>query len=130
MTERQVPCDYCGQPAVFLSNSTVVYHKNYGPLWRCEPCDAYVTCHPGTTVPLGKLANRELRYARRMAHAAFDVKWRDAPKHKRSAARHNAYAWLAAKLKMRVADTHIGLFNIEQCMDVVRLCLNDRKVPS
>ena len=61
-------CPYCGAP-VLLKDSNYVYHnnKNYGKMWVCSnypECDAYVGCHPGTTIPLGRLADSALRKAK------------------------------------------------------------------
>lgn len=66
-------CPYCERPAEFLASSARVYHgRDYGPVWACLPCAAWVGCHKGTTQPLGRLANAELRKAKMAAHAAFD----------------------------------------------------------
>jgi len=42
---------------------------------------------------MGRLANAQLRSARRDAHASFDSLWRDG-----AMSRSQAYAWLAAAL--------------------------------
>ena len=58
-------CPYCGANVV-LRDSHFVYHnnKNYGKMWVCSnfpQCDSYVGCHPGTDIPLGRLADSVLR---------------------------------------------------------------------
>lgn len=78
MTE-QLRCPYCGSPAK-LTTSQQIYGSNfdYGAMWCCVNyplCHAYVGCHPGTEIPLGRLANKELREAKKKAHAAFDRLW-------------------------------------------------------
>jgi len=50
--------------------------------WLCKPCDAYVGCHNNTERPLGTLANKELRTARKETKAKFIEKfmqgdWKD-----------------------------------------------------
>lgn len=70
-------CPYCNRKAVLLMNSSELYynHINYGPVWICRPCDAWVGCHKNQSgsriVPKGRLANAELRKAKIEAHAAF-----------------------------------------------------------
>ena len=114
-------CPYCGAEAR-LADSAVVYHgTSYGPIWLCAnypSCDAYVGCHKGTTEPLGRLADWELRKAKRAAHETFDKLWKGKPK----GARKKAYAWLAERMGLAIDDCHIGMFDVEQCQEVVRLC--------
>jgi hypothetical protein len=80
----------------------------------CTPCDARVGCHPGTTTPLGDLANGPLRDARMAAHAAFDPLWQSGQL-RRSA----AYGWLSDTLGVDPKKTHIGMFDAETCARVV-----------
>lgn len=117
-------CPYCHGEAVLVDGSVIyplrpdLYEKTF---YRCEPCKAYVGCHPGTTNPLGRLANAELRKAKMSAHAAFDPLWKGK---KRS--RRQAYAWLAHELGIDVSRCHIGEFDIEQCQRVVDVCTRKR----
>ena len=55
-----ITCDYCGRPAQ-LTDSAIVYGRSYGLIYYCAPCQAWVGVHKGTTTPLGRLANHELR---------------------------------------------------------------------
>ena len=119
-------CGYCGQPAK-LVHSAQVYGKDYGGMmWRCDPCDAHVGCHKGTSVPLGSLADADLRAARQRAHAAFDPIWRNKPG---SAfhARRNLYNRMARHLGLPVERTHIGFFDAKTCAEVVKFCQEIRK---
>ncbi|MFB5268120.1 zinc-finger-containing protein [Paenibacillus enshidis] len=38
---------------------------------------AYVGVHDGTDIPLGRLANRELRELKKQCHALFDPVWKN-----------------------------------------------------
>lgn len=119
-------CPHCKSSALFLTSSEAVYNgRDFGPVWVCWPCEAWVGCHRGTSRPLGRLANKELRLAKREAHNAFDPLWMnlreaypDLPmpsrKHK-GVARTRAYAWLAGQLGIDRRDCHIGMFDVEQC---------------
>lgn len=108
-------CPYCkGEP--MLRDSNVVYGRSYGPIWYCEPCNAWVGCHPGTNDPLGRLANATLREAKKRAHEAFDQIWK-----KKIMSRTAAYAWLSRRLGIPKKYTHIGMFNVETCSKVITL---------
>lgn len=97
----------------------------------CEPCDASVGCHgrgntvrQGTvevisdgTLPMGRLANAELRKAKQHAHAVFDPIWRE-----HGTSRRDAYRWLAKQLGIPFEQAHIGEFDVATCRRVVKLC--------
>lgn len=112
-----VMCDYCGKPAA-LVDSAEIYRRSYGPMWLCRPCDACVGTHKNSPKhhPLGRLANRELREAKKAAHAAFDPVWRSGRK-----TRQQAYGWLAEQLGIPFAKTHIGMFDVDLCRRTVEV---------
>lgn len=115
-------CPYCGKHAQ-LKNGQDVYpgrefelsHMNY---WVCQPCDARIVCRPRSTIPVGRLANAELRAAKVAAHKAFDPLWRSGVLSKT-----DAYNWLAFKMRLPVEKCQFGFFTVEQCMAVVAVCL-------
>ncbi|WP_278247013.1 zinc-finger-containing protein [Agathobaculum desmolans] len=72
---KDVICNYCGRKAE-LVDSKVIYGTSYGMMYLCRRCNAYVGCHKGTDRPLGRLADAELRYWKKAAHAVFDPLWR------------------------------------------------------
>lgn len=120
-------CPYCGSDTE-LKDSAVIYNgKSYGMVWVCSrfpACNSYVGCHKGTTKPLGIPANLELRNARSLAHKLLDSMWLFRAINEDisdSKARSDAYAWLAAAMKLDPADCHIGMFDLEQCRRVVDL---------
>ena len=117
---NELLCPYCGQEAKLVGGLDVYPHRPdlaEKKLYQCAPCDAYVGCHPGTTNPLGRLANAELRKAKMAAHAAFDPTWKDGKKK-----RGSAYAWLSDRLGVDKKDCHIGMFDVETCRRVVEVC--------
>jgi hypothetical protein len=76
---------------------------------------------------MGRLANEELRYWKKEAHAAFDPIWQGKVnlgwgKYK---ARNSTYEWLAKEMKLPVEHAHIGMFDVNQCKKVVELCKNE-----
>src|SRR5580698_695736 len=85
--------------------------------YLCRHCDAYVGCHPGTEMPLGRLADADLRLAKRKAHAAFDPLWKSG-----MISRGKCYGWLANQLGIQKIECHIGMFDIDTCCRVVEVC--------
>lgn len=138
MKPERIICPYCNVPADFV-DSSVIYKRSYGMIYLCSnfpECDAYVGVHNGTAKPLGKMANRELREARKKAHAAFDPLWQEKliitqknnRHYSKSRARNEMYAWLANELGIPKARCHIAMFDVETCKQVVEVCRLDRNV--
>jgi hypothetical protein len=114
-----VKCDYCGKDAVKVTGKEVYPHRKdlcNKQFWWCEPCDAYVGCHRDGR-PLGRLANAKLRRLRMKAHEKFDKIWQSG-----RVSRTEAYKLLAKKLGIEVDNCHIGMFNDDACVDVLRAC--------
>lgn len=117
MQKYEVICPYCDCPAL-LMDSKHIYRESYGKkIYFCLICGAYVGCHPGGTKPLGTPANKALRTARNMAHQVFDRIWKS-----RRMSRSAAYARLAEQMGLPGEKTHIGMFDLEQCGQVMRIC--------
>jgi len=115
-------CQYCHEEAELVGGKTIYPHRfdlHHKAFWRCEPCGAYVGCHPGTQKPLGILADEILRRWKSKTHAAFDPIWRG----NREMSRKQAYSWLASELKIHKSQCHIGMFNIDMCKRVINLCV-------
>lgn len=109
-------CRYCGSKVIFTKNK-------FGYIYKCSNCDSYVGVHRGTQVPLGTLANKELRHWRGMAHKYFDILWRHKKiVHNDKNGRHKAYKWLAQEMGLTKNECHIAKFDIEECKTVVALC--------
>lgn len=124
---RQTPiCPYCEKRSTFLASSASLYGgRDFGPVYACMPCGAWVGCHPGTTAPLGRLADSELRRAKQAAHAAFDPLWKRKMRREsvdKGVARNAGYAWLAEQLGIHRSECHIGMFDVATCARVVAIC--------
>lgn len=117
-------CDYCKEEVGLVGGDRIYPHR---PdlfelrFWFCSDCDAWVGCHRGTTNPLGRLANAELRQAKIEAHAAFDQLWKSTTP-AGTFDRSGAYKWLAEQLGISRDDCHIGMFDVEMCRRVVEVC--------
>lgn len=123
-----VNCDYCGQPAECVTGADVYPHRPdlaKKIIWECKPCDARVGCHPGTTSPLGRLANDQLRALKVEAHAKFDPLWQSG-----QMKRPDAYAWLASELEIEKSRCHIGYFNEDMCERVIEVCNERNRSPA
>lgn len=124
-------CQYCNKPARLVKGYDIYPHRPdlaHLFVWQCKPCDAYVGCHrkgayvnelkreSDGTVPLGTLANRELRAARKVAHDAIDPYWRV-----KGFKRTLVYDRLAKLMQIPKDECHIGMFDVKRCQEAVKL---------
>ena len=111
-------CPYCGKQAE-LKDSSIIYGRSYGLVYICQDfpkCDSFVGVHKGTHTPLGRMANKELREWKKLAHFYFDGAWKRA-----KVSRDRAYRTLAVKMGLPIEKAHIGMFDVEQCKRVVEI---------
>lgn len=122
-------CRYCGGvirlvPAKKIYGETSA--KRLGLLnekiYQCQNCNARVGCHKGTTRPLGNVANETLRLKRIETHQVFDAYWQG-----RGMSRTQGYRWLAKKMNLPDQRAHIGGFEMEQCQEVIALCMTEER---
>jgi hypothetical protein len=102
----------CGRP-VEIVHHTDIYGRVYGEwpwMYRCAACDASVGMHPFTNIPLGTLADKELRRARKLCKQPFEQVWQGG-----RMSRTDAYQRLAWHLGIKVEQCHFGLFDAHQC---------------
>lgn len=111
-------CPYCGSPVTLRSADGIYRDNSRGAmLYVCShypECDAYVRVHSGTKVPMGSLANRELRALRRAAHHYFDQLYRSG-----MMSREDAYQWLAQWISAPLSEAHIGHLGEYYCRKVI-----------
>ena len=126
-------CPYCGSPIVLRSAAGIYKHDGEGTmLYVCSKypeCDAYVRVYPGTKIPMGSLANKDLRFLRIEAHRYFDQLYQTGIMSK-----NEAYGWLAGMLQAPLSQAHIGYLGEYYCRQVIEECGrildNRRKVQS
>ena len=118
---KEVFCPYCGKRAEFVDSAEVYHGRSYGMIYLCRPCDAYVGCHGNGKgdSPKGRLANAELRRWKIAAHNAIDPLWKFGPFR---GLRNSAYAWLAEQMGLPKEKTHIGMFDVAECQQVIQIC--------
>lgn len=117
-------CSYCGS-VVNLVDSMKIYGKSYGYVYVCSKypqCDSYVGVYEGTDIPLGRLANKQLREMKRFAHIYFDFLWKTKKKHGYKNGRQLGYLWLSKQLQLPLYRTHIGCFDLYYCNKVIAIC--------
>lgn len=105
-------CSSCGGDVV-IAHHTEVYGREYSEwpwMYRCPACDSSVGMHPFTSIPLGTLADRQLRTLRNNCKQPFELVWRSG-----LMSRDQAYAALADHLGMPVENCHFGWFDADQC---------------
>ena len=98
-------------------------------MYICRPCDAWVGVHKGTDKALGRLANKELREAKKEAHFWFDkiaktnLIYKVFPKYMDGVSNRNrAYLWLSEQLGIPRDICHIGMMDVADCKRVIELC--------
>ena len=119
MAAEKVSCPYCGCVAPLVTGEEVYPHRRdlYAKqFYACLPCGAWVGCHPGTTKPLGRLANAHLRQAKMRVHALLDPLWRSG-----AAKRSTVYARLSDHLSITPQECHVGMFDLERCANAERV---------
>ena len=127
MTQRVpvVVCHYCCQACDWHESSKFIYGTDYGSIWVCPRCDAWVGCVGGGKKALGTPANEEDRALRQEAHATLDPLWRRVAKRDEipeSFARRRAYKWLSEVMGISPTNCHIGMMHGPQLRRVIAMC--------
>ena len=110
-------CPYCGTKPELIDSAEIYNGTSYGPIYICRQCNAYVGVHKFTNMPLGRLANAELRELKKQAHEVFDKIWK--LRYKRG--RHQAYYWLSKQLERPFDYTHIGMMDEDSCRKTIEV---------
>jgi len=111
-------CPYCKSPIVYRSADGIYKENSRNTMLyvcsRYPECDAYVRVHTGTRIPVGTLANHELRRLRREAHQHFDRLHLSGVMSKQ-----DAYRWLADLIGSPMSEAHIGHMGEYYCRLVI-----------
>ncbi|MDH3659539.1 MAG: DUF3268 family zinc-finger domain-containing protein [Alphaproteobacteria bacterium] len=115
-------CLHCGGDCRLTDGAEIYPHRpdlHHKPIWKCDPCQATVGCHPGGTKPLGYAADKKTRDARMQLHnLMLDPLWLD--EQDRKDARRRTYRFLARALGIGRDECHTGMFTIDRCRDAWR----------
>jgi hypothetical protein len=107
-------CNCCGAAVRLVSNAEIYHGREYGEwpyAYLCTGCRAYVGLHPDTDLPLGILADKDTREARKDAKAIFY----DLVLPRFHGDRNKAYGWLAGAMGIDRRECHFGLFDAARC---------------
>ena len=111
-------CPYCGSTVVYRSADGIYHDNSRGVmLYVCTnypECDSYVRVHDGTNIPVGTLANHELRTLRRTAHSYFDRLHTSG-----LLTKQESYQWLAHFISAPLSQAHIGFLGEYYCKQVI-----------
>lgn len=111
-------CPYCCTNTNLVDSSMIYNGVSYGMIYICPICSSYVGCYKNTHKALGRLANQELREAKKKAHHYLDQLWKP-----HSFKRPLIYSWLSEQLGIPKEFTHIGMSDILQCERIVELSI-------
>ena len=123
MKRVNIKCPYCGSQA-YLRPPSVVYGGHTddpeAKLYVCARypfCDAYVAAHKDTLLPMGTLADRNLRRKRMEAHSVLNRLMVSG-----LMTRKQAYRWLQTQLGLPESEAHIAKFSELRCQKVIEMC--------
>lgn len=117
-------CYYCRNKTEYV-DSIEVYRESYGYIFLCRPCKAWVNTHnQSQDQAFGFVAKKELRDLRHTAHGFYDPLWQKKVSQgaSRKAAQSKAREWLAEQLNIEIVECHMGMFDNDQCRQVIELC--------
>ena len=106
-------CNCCGSSRVSVEDHYRLYGKEFSDwpyVWFCQDCEAYVGMHPFTAIPLGTLADKKTREARKLCKPFFEELYQSGLMN-----RSEAYEKLAEKLNVSKKECHFGMFDIHMC---------------
>ena len=116
--DSAIRCPTCGSTMI-LRSADGIYRDNpdHTMLYVCKhypECDTYMRTYPGTGIPMGMPANRELRALRIEAHRYFDQLYLGGIMSKK-----DAYLWLAELLQVPLSQAHISFLGEYYCRKVM-----------
>ena len=118
LKQKQIKCPYCHahaslRPASLVYGSTPQTRGKF--LYVCDrwpACNAYVSAHERTLLPMGRSAPQTHSgpsCPKKLQQDCHMEKW-------------EVYIWLQAKLGLDAHQTHIGQFSEYMCEQVISLC--------
>ncbi|MFM0205320.1 zinc-finger-containing protein [Paraburkholderia fungorum] len=131
----QPVCDYCAVKAVLVraGEEAYPYRDNHGPLWLCASCEAWIGVFSRSrrNVPLGRLANAELRDWKAKLHDALEPL--AVAKVRRDGcnlfeARARGMNWLAGEMALEGKYGNIHQLDLDQCKTAIGLIEQFRRL--
>lgn len=137
-------CPYCHSEVELVTGAKVYPHRPEladRHIWRCTSCDAQVGCHRAGarvvgrggletisdgTLPMGSLANAELRAARVETHRLLDALGQPPARMSRA----EAYAWMGRVLELPPERAHVAALSFDECVKVMHGIEDLMRTPS
>lgn len=119
-----ITCPYCSSNARFVERRKV-FPLGEGYIYICSnypTCNAYVGVHMNRVIPLGSMANKELRLLRKQCHKYFDYLHRKKAAKGYAFSKNKAYKWLSDVMMIPLDKAHIAMFGIEECNRAIEIC--------
>ena len=119
-----IHCPNCGAKAA-LHPASFVYGNDRGTykyLYVCDrypACNSYVAAHRTTRLPLGSLADGDLRHKRILAHHALH-----SVQAQLGMNRDQSYRWLQTQMGLPGDQVHIAKCGDYRCEQIIRICEN------
>lgn len=116
-------CNLCGGDVEIVGHAEIYNGAEYGCwpyVYKCEDCDAYVGIHRDTDLPLGTLADKKIREARKDCKHYFMelMRWKDWDM-------NTGYDWLYKEMDMPRAECHFGMFDVKRCKQAAVCCIKE-----
>jgi len=116
-------CPYCKSKTDYSKSSAEVYNgQDFGPIFICRPCKAWVGAHKDREEPMGMVCKSDDKLSRVITHAYFDPLWQPASKYQIFKTRAQAYEMFAREMKLPPALAHIGCLTISECVKLQAIC--------
>lgn len=117
-------CPYCLKKSILMGGNKLYGQERlkYRLFYVCQPCKAWVGCHPDSDRPLGTIAKPALRRLRREVHRQLDPLWQ-----KGKINRHRLYKKLAQKMEIDPKDCHVGFMDEPLCKKALRAVAEIRR---
>lgn len=113
-----VNCDHCNSTNIrFVENKIKIHKGKFYNCWLCLDCEALVSCHYKTRIPLGYMTDISGRRLRKDLHLCFDKLWQLG-----YMSREEAYKWLAIRMLKPRSETHISRLSKQELRDAMVYC--------
>ena len=110
-------CPKCNGKVACVTNE-LVYGRELGEypwIYICTKCDMYTGLHPWTNIPVGTLADKPTREARKKGKKPFNLMVDNL-------GRKKAYKTLANLMGIPTSECHFGWFDVAQCVHAQECC--------
>lgn len=117
-------CNICGYTDIKIVGHADIYGgREYGDwpyAYQCQDCGSYVGIHKDTDLPLGTLADSDLRHHRKRCKHYF-IQLLESKGWNQNA----GYDFLHKKMEIEKSDCHFGMFDQFKCEQAAIECIKE-----